>query len=212
MLDSLVETTLARDVLLLSRVDKPALLRQLFRLGCRYSGQVLSYNKILGQLQDAGNTTTLAHYLELLSGAGMLTGLPKYASAPVRQRASSPKFQVLNNALMTAGGGRTPKQARADPELWGRLVESAVGAHLANAAAVGECELFYWRDGNLEVDFVVRSGDRLTAIEVESGRRRDSLPGLAAFARAFRPRRLLLVGADGIPLERFLSRPVRHWV
>jgi hypothetical protein len=211
VLDSLVETMLARDVLLLSRVDKPALLRQLFRLGCRYSGQVLSYNKILGQLQDAGNTTTLAHYLELLSGAGMLTGLQKYASEPVRQRASSPKFQVLNNALMNVDGGRTPRQARADPAFWGRLVESAVGAHLANAAAVGECELFYWRDGNLEVDFVVRAGNRLTAIEVKSGRRRDSLPGLAAFARAFQARRLLLVGADGIPLERFLSRPVTHW-
>ena len=77
LLDSLIETTIARDVLLMTRVDKPALLRRLFELGCRYSGQVLSYTKMLGQLQDAGNTTTLAHYLELLAGAGMLTGLSK---------------------------------------------------------------------------------------------------------------------------------------
>ena len=137
VLDSLIETTIARDVLLLSRVDKPALLRRLFELGCRYSGQVLSYTKMIGQLQDAGNTTTLAHYLELLGAAGLLTGLPKYAGRAVRQRGSSPKLQVLNTALMTAQCGLTPKEARGDSEFWGRLVESAVGAHLANAAASG---------------------------------------------------------------------------
>ncbi len=210
--DSLVETTLARDVLLLSRVDKPALLRRLFDLGCEYSGQILSYTKMLGQLQDAGNTTTLAHYLELLAGAGMLTGLQKYSGATVRRRSSSPKLQVLNTALMTAGSRLTPEQARADAEFRGRLVESAVGAHLANAAAGGSCELFYWRDRNREVDFVVRAGRSLTAIEVKSGRARGSLPGMAAFAEAFGPNRRLLVGGDGIPVEEFLSRPAEHWV
>ena len=210
--DSLVETTLARDVLLLSRVDKPALLRRLFDLGCEYSGQILSYTKMLGQLQDAGNTTTLAHYLQLLAGAGMLTGLQKYSGATVRRRSSSPKLQVLNTALMTAGSRLTPEQARADAEFRGRLVESAVGAHLANAAAGGSCELFYWRDRNREVDFVVRSGGFLTAIEVKSGRSRDALPGMAAFAGAFGPDRSLLVGGDGIPVEEFLSRPAEHWV
>ena len=210
--DSLVETTLARDVLLLSRVDKPALLRRLFDLGCEYSGQILSYTKMLGQLQDAGNTTTLAHYLQLLAGAGMLTGLQKYSGATVRRRSSSPKLQVLNTALMTAGSRLTPEQARADGEFRGRLVESAVGAHLANAAAGGSCELFYWRDRNREVDFVVRAGRSLTAIEVKSGRARGSLPGMAAFAEAFGPNRRLLVGGDGIPVEEFLSRPAEHWV
>ncbi len=212
VLDSLIETTISRDVLLLSRVDKPALLRRLFELGCRYSGQILSYTKMLGQLQDAGNTVTLAHYLELLAGAGMLTGLQKYAAKAVRQRGSSPKLQVLNTALMTSQMGLTPQEARADRELWGRLVESAVGAHLANAAAVGECELFYWRDHNREVDFVVRSGRHLTAIEVKSGWSRDTLPGMAAFAEAFRPQRKLLVGGDGIPVGEFLGRPVAYWV
>ena len=128
------------------------------RAGCRYSGQVLSYTKMLGQLQDAGNTTTLAHYLELLCGAGMLTGLQKYAGDQARQRGSSPKLQVLNTALMTAQSGLAPREWRSDGEVWGRLVESAVGAHLANAAAAGDCELFYWRDRNREVDFVVRLG------------------------------------------------------
>jgi len=210
--DALVETTISRDVLLLTRVDKPALLRQLFELACSYSGQELSYQKMLGQLQDAGNTTTLAHYLELLAAAGMVTGLQKFAADRARRRASSPKLQVLNTALLTAQSGLTPREARADPEFWGRVVESAVGAHLANAAATGLCELFYWREGDLEVDFVVRAGRRVTAIEVKSGRRRGRLSGVEAFDSAFRPDRKLLVGGDGIPLESFLERPVEHWV
>lgn len=210
--DSLIETTIARDVLLLSRVDKPALLRRLFELGCAYSGQILSYNKMLGQLQDAGNTTTLAHYLDLLAGAGMLVGLQKYPGGAARRRGSSPKLQVFNTALMTAQSGPTAEEARVDREFWGRLVESAVGAHLANAAAAGKCELFYWRDRNREVDFVVRSGRHVAAIEVKSGRPRHTQPGIAAFAEALRPARKLLVGGDGIPLEVFLSKPVDDWV
>jgi hypothetical protein len=136
VVDALIETTISRDVLLLTRVDKPALLRRLFQLACSYSGQVLSYQKMLGQLQDAGNTTTLAHYLDLLAGAGMVTGLQKYAGESVRQRGSSPKLQVLNTALMTAQSGLRLEEVRRDPDLWGRLAESAVGAHLANAAAL----------------------------------------------------------------------------
>jgi len=212
VLDSLIETTIARDVLLLSRVDKPALLRRLFHLGCSYSGRILSFTKMIGQLQDAGNTVTLAHYLELLSAAGMLTGLQKYAGAMVRQRSSSPKLQVRNNALMTAQSGLTLREARADPEFWGRVVESAVGAHLANAAAIGACQLFYWRDRNREVDFVTRTGRTLSAIEVKSGRSPDAQPGLVAFAAMFKPRRSLLIGGDGIAIEEFLLRPVEHWV
>jgi hypothetical protein len=212
VLDSLIETSISRDVLLLTRVDKPALLRRLFDLACRYSGQVLSYTKMLGQLQDAGNTTTLAHYLELLAGAGMVCGLPKYAGDAARSRGSSPKLQVLNTALMTAVSGYTLAEARADREFWGRLAESAVGAHLANAAMRGECALHYWRERNHEVDFVVQAGRRLTAIEVKSGRAPQAHPGTAAFVQAFRPKRTLLVGGDGITLDDFLMQPVTHWV
>jgi predicted AAA+ superfamily ATPase len=211
VLDSLVETSIARDVLLLTRVDKPALLRRLFELACRYSGQVLSYTKMLGQLQDAGNTITLAHYLDLLAAAGMVTGLQKFAGDAARSRGSSPKLQVLNTALMTAGSGLTLAEARAEPALWGRLVESAVGAHLANAAAGGDCELFYWRDRGVEVDFVVRIGRRLAGIEVKSGRARELPAGMAAFQAAFKPQRMLLVGGDGVAVEEFLLRPVREW-
>src|SRR2546425_932994 len=167
--DSLIETTIARDVLLLSRVDKPAVLRRLFELGCAYSGQILSYTKMLGQLQDAGNTTTLAHYLELLAGAGMLVGLQKYAAAAVRQRGSSPKLQVLNTALMTAPSSMAFSEARRDREFWGRLVESAVGAHLANAAAASECEVLYWRGRDVEGDLRVREGESVTVVRGQNG-------------------------------------------
>lgn len=210
--DALIETTISRDVLLLTRVDKPALLRQLFELGCRYSGQVLSYNKMMGQLQDAGNTTTLAHYLDLLAGAGMLVGLQKYSGAEVSRKGSSPKLQVLNTALMTAQAGLSPEELRSDGEMWGRLVESAVGAHLANAAAAGRFELFYWRDRNREVDFVVKAGRTLIAIEVKSGRGRDALPGLKAFTETYPKARPLLIGGDGISVDDFLSMPVERWV
>ena len=209
--DSLIEPVISRDVLLLSRVDKPALLRRLLELGCAYSGQILSYTKMLGQLQDAGNTTTLAHYLDLLSGAGLVTGLQKYAGGRARRRASSPKLQVFNTALITAQAGITFKQARRDRAFWGRLVESAVGAHLANAAVAGDCEACYWRERNREVDFVVRAGDSLVAIEVKSGRAADTLAGMAAFSKAFRPARKLLVGGDGIDIETFLLKPVEDW-
>ena len=210
--DAIVEPTIARDVLLLSRVDKPALLRQLFHLGCEYSGQILSYTKMLGQLQDAGNTTTLAHYLDLLAGAGLIAGVPKYAGGAVRRRGSSPKLQVLNTALMTALSGQTPAEAQADPVFRGRQTESAVGAHLANAAAAGACELFYWRDRGREVDFVVRAGRKLVGIEVKSGRAPDALPGMAAFAEAFRPTRTLLVGPGGVDVATFLETPVGDWI
>lgn len=210
--DSLIETSIARDVLLLTRVDKPALLRRLFELACRYSGQVLSYTKMLGQLQDAGNTTTLAHYLDLMAGAGMVCGLPKYAGDVARSRGSSPKLQVLNTALMTVACGLTLDEARADREFWGRLVESAVGAHLANAALRGECTLHYWRERNHEVDFVAQAGRRLVAIEVKSGRAPQAHAGTAAFVQAFQPQRTLLVGGDGIALDDFLMQPVLHWL
>ncbi len=212
ILDSLVETTISRDILLLTKVNKPVLLRRLFELGCRYSGQILSYNKLLGQIQDAGNTTTLAHYLDLLSGAGMLTGLSKFTVQPVRSRASSPKFQVLNTALLTAQAGLAPDEAGKDRDFRGRLVESAVGAHLANAAAQGTCRVFYWKEKDREVDFVIQAGRKITAVEVKSGRQGKALPGMAAFRLRYQPDRTLLVGEGGIPLEEFLSRPVGHWL
>lgn len=212
ILDSLVETTISRDVLLMARVEKPALLRQLFQLGCAYSGQVLSYNKMLGQLQDAGNTTTLAHYLELLAAAGMVTGLRKFSGGEVRKRASSPKLQVLNTALMSALSGRSFETVREDRSSWGRLTESAVGAHLLNSAAGTSIEVGYWRERNHEVDFVLSEGPSVVGIEVKSGQSGEGTAGMQRFAERFSPKRVLLVGAQGIPLEEFLTLPASDWV
>lgn len=212
IVDSLIETTISRDILLLTRVDKPALLRRLFHLGCEYSGQILAYQKMLGQLHDAGNTVTLAHYLDLLRGAGMLAGLPKYAHGQVRQRGSSPKLQVLNTALMTAQAGRSFEETRRDGNHWGRLVESCVGAHLLNTSMGGDIVVSYWRDRNQEVDFVLHRGKTTVGIEVKSGRRRESLSGMEAFGKQFKPKRVLLVGGQGIPLEEFLMQPAEYWL
>ena len=212
IIDSLIETTISRDILLLTRVDKPALLRRLFHLSCDYSGQVLSYQKMLGHLHDAGNTTTLAHYLELLNGAGLIAGLPKFSGKRVMQRSSSPKVQVLNTALMSAVSNLSLEAARQNREYWGRLVESAVGAHLINSSRGKNVEVFYWLERNQEVDFVLRAGANITAIEVKSGRKRERLPGMEAFARAFRVKRQLLVGSQGIPVGEFLSTPVETWL
>jgi len=212
IIDSLIETTISRDILLLSRVDKPALLRRLFQLAADYSGQVLSYQKMLGQLQDAGNTTTLAHYLDLLAGAGMVTGLAKFSGGQARQRASSPKLQVLNNALMTAPSALTFTQVRADHDTWGRLVESTVGAHLINSARGTNIEVCYWRERNREVDFILKKGRSIVALEVKSGRARESFHGMEAFAKEFKVTRKLLVGATGIALDEFLLNPIDHWL
>jgi len=206
--DSLIETTVSRDILFLTRVDKPALLRRLFELGCIYSGQVLSYQKMLGQLQDAGNTTTLAHYLNLLEGAGLLVGLSKYAGQLVRRRASSPKLQVLNNALISALSLHTLEEAKKDTGYWGRLVESAVGASLYAGLSEVEGELYYWSGRNREVDFVLSRGDVLVAIEVKSGRKKTNLPGIEAFSKEFKVKRKLLVGPHGIPVDQFLLTPI----
>lgn len=209
--ESLIETTVSRDILLMSRVDKPALLRRLFELGCTYSGQILSYQKMLGQLFDAGNTTTLAHYLELLSSAGLLTGLSKYSGKHVRQRASSPKLNVLNTGLMSALSKREFNEARSDTEFWGRLVESAVGATILNGFRGTSAEVFYWFDRDRDVDFVLKKGNQVVAVEVKSGRRKTSLRGVEAFSRQYQGVKKLLVGAQGIPIEIFLENDPIRW-
>jgi predicted AAA+ superfamily ATPase len=202
--DSLIETSISKDILMLTRVDKPALLKRLFELGCLYSGRILSYTKILGQLQEAGDTTTLANYLKLLSDCGLLAGLDKYAENIIRKRSSSPKFQVYNNALITAQGDNRYEKAIVDPELWGRLVESSVGTHLLNHSISERYNLYYWREGNYEVDFILEKGDKVIGLEVKSGKRAEN-EGMGAFARKFHPEKVLLVGTGGISYEEFLK-------
>ena len=208
--EALVEPNIERDVLSMTRVDKPALLKRLFDLGALYSGQELSYNKMLGPLQEAGNTTTLTRYLELLSDAGLLTGLSKHTERPASAKASTPKLNVLNTALMAVASGYTFEEARADRSYWGRTVESAVGAHLINTASPNTA-VKYWRDGRYEVDFVLQRGPNIVGIEVKSGTTPAPLRGLSEFKRRFKPRRTILVSESDVPLHEFLSFPADHW-
>jgi predicted AAA+ superfamily ATPase len=206
VLDALIETTVSRDVLSLGRIEKPALLRQLFYLTCELSGQVVAYSKLLGQLHDAGNTTTLAHYLRLLKDVWLAAGLQKYSGSLVRKRASSPKLLVLDTALMSAVKGIALDEARRDSEYWGRLVETAVGAHLLAQAQIAPQRVMYWRERDLEVDYVVEDAHGLTAIEVKSGRERvGDRRGLDAFVTRSPSARVRVVGSGGTPLDEFLA-------
>ena len=202
--DSLIETSISKDILMLTRVDKPAMLKRLFEIGTHYSGQILSYTKIVGQIQDAGNTTTFANYLKLLSDCGLLGGLEKFAGDIIRKRSSSPKFQVYNNALITSQYNLNFSKANGSGELWGRLSESSVGTHLINNTLPGRYNLYYWREGNYEIDYIIERGDKVIGLEVKSGMKAISA-GIQQFADKFRPEKIYLVGTGGIPFEEFLK-------
>lgn len=204
ILDSLIEPGISKDILMLTRVDKPALLKKLFEIGCLFSGQILSFNKIMGQLADAGNTTTLAHYLDLLDTSGMLKGIEKFSPGVLRQRSSSPKFQVHNTAFLSAQQALSFAETKAQPEVWGRWIESAIGAHLLNWSIMEGFRLYYWRHRNDEVDFVIESHGRSIGIEVKSGHS-EKTKGMAAFQQQYAPVKTLLVGETGIPWQEFLK-------
>jgi predicted AAA+ superfamily ATPase len=202
--ESLVETTISKDILMMTRIDKPALLKRLFDIGCKYSSQILSLTKVQGELQESGNLTTLSGYLNLLGEAGLLSGLEKYAADIIRKRSSKPKFQVHNNALLTAGQNRSFEKLRNDPKEWGRFTESAIGAHLINCGMRHRFNVHYWNKGNLEVDYVIEKAGDFVALEVKSGKESVN-KGLSLFNNEFHPHGVFLVGTDGIPFEQFLS-------
>jgi len=211
ILDSVIETTVSRDILLMTRIDKPALLRRLFHLACEYAGRELTFEKMVGVLHDAGNTTTVAHYLDLLDAAGLVGGLQKYAGDASRRRRSTPKLVAHNTALVSAVMGRSFAGTRSDPVAWGRAVEAAVGAHLLAQARRERGAVYYWRTKvrgfDAEVDYVTVRGPHVAAIEVKSGATIGSLEGLGAFRSAFGPSvATQLVGTGGIPVEEFLSQ------
>lgn len=201
MRESIIAPAIEKDVLQTTYIYKPALMHQLFHLGCAYSGELLSYNKMLGLLQDAGNATTLVNYLEVLGESKLLTGLPKYVMDASRKYRTIPKLQVYNNALLTAlTEGVSYEKVFTDPQLWGRWVESAVGCYLLDKADELDCDLFYWRKDNEEVDFVLRRADKLLAIEVKSGKRQSN-SGLSTFRQMYNPQHSLVVGGQALPLE-----------
>lgn len=204
VVNALIETSISKDILMLTRVDKPALMKRLFELGCLYSGQILSFTKVLGQLQDAGNTTTLSHYLSLLDTAGLLAGIEKYAADIIRKRSSSPKFQVHNTALISAQRNELFEEIKMQPAKWGRMVESAVGAHFVNAAPVAGFSVYYWRHRNEEVDFVLEKRGKVVALEVKTSAD-NYTTGIKAFKDQFSPDKILLIGKRGMPWQDLLK-------
>jgi predicted AAA+ superfamily ATPase len=188
---------------MLTRIDKPALLKKLFELGCLYSGQILSFTKMQGQLHDAGNTTTISHYLNLLQTCGLLGGLEKYSPNIIRKRSSSPKFQVYNNALLSAQDARIKTEIISDPSEWGRIVESAVGTHLINESVKNNFQLYYWRDRNDEVDFIIEKQGKTIAMEVKTHLSKNK-KGLHAFKQKFNPHKILTIEDKGLSWKEFL--------
>ncbi|MCL2784954.1 MAG: ATP-binding protein [Propionibacteriaceae bacterium] len=201
---TIIEPTISTDVLQVEQVRKPALLRSLFYLGAAYSAQELSYVKLLGQLQDAGNTVTLAHYLDLLGQAGVLCGLEKFSLERVRQRKSSPRFMVYDTSFLVVAADVTPAQAIRDTEFRGHLIESAVGAYLLAQSKEQGFQVFYWRDRNHEVDFVLQRGASITALEVKSGRHKG-FGGSQVFMDRHPEALSYVVGTPTCSLEDFLS-------
>jgi uncharacterized protein len=204
ILNSLIETTLFKDILLITRIDKPALLRRLFELGSSYSGQIVSYSKILGQLDDAGNSTTLSNYLSLLDKGGLLTGVDKYSKIKIRQRASSPKWQVKDNSLLSVMSDKTFEQVRDNKSLFGRFVESLIGAHLLNFSIDGNFKVYYWRDGIFEVDFILEKQDKIIALEVKSNYQKTQ-KGIREFSKRFNPDKTFIISEEGISWKEFIK-------
>ncbi len=202
--DSIIAPAIERDILTTKTVYKPELIKQLFELGCTYSGEEISLTKLLGQLQDAGNVTTLANYLTTLDESQLLCGLQKYANDNARRYNSIPKLYVYNTSLLSTLLGVTFEKIYTVPKEWGRWVESAVGAHILNQAEEQDYKVYYWRDRNKEVDFVIESNRQCVAIEVKSGRRTTNA-GLPEFVKRFNPMHSLVVGSGGIPIDEFLQ-------
>jgi predicted AAA+ superfamily ATPase len=202
--ESLIETSILKDVLMLSNIEKPTLLKHLFEIGCLYSGQVLSYTKIMGQLQGAGNTTTLAHYLNLLDTAGLLRGIEKYSPSIIRKRSSSPKFQVHNTALISAQSSSLLNEIQNNQAAWGRIIESAIGAHLLNNSLTSDYELNYWREGDAEVDFIITKNKKSIAIEVKSNKA-SITKGMQQFQKQYESQKMILIDSDGMKWQDFLK-------
>lgn len=203
MHDSIIEPTISQDVLEMESVRKPALLRALFEIGAIYSAQEISYRKLLGQLDDRGNTDTISHYLTLLNHAGLLSGLKKYDDKLLKTKTSSPRLMVHDTSLMTAASEENWETLVSNPAQRGHLIESAVGAYLIGRSHVERFSVHWWRERDAEVDFVVTKGRKRTAIEVKGGRIKGAR-GLGTFIKKFPGTYALIVGSEDCSLEDFL--------
>lgn len=206
---AIVDATINKDILIDTPINKPVLLRQTFELGAAYSGQLLSLTKMLGSLQDAGNTATLSGYINLLAQSGMLCGLQKFSSDMARCRASIPKLQVYNNALKTIYSQLTFEQALLDRTAWGHIFESGIGTYLVNQAFTHRFNVYYWRDRAGEVDFVLQKNNSIVALEIKSNAAK-STRGLETFKQTFKPQEALVIGDGGIHAEEFLTMDIKN--
>ena len=204
ILNSIIEATISKDILQLTNVQKPAVLKNLFELGCMYSGQILSYTKILGQIAESGNTTTLTHYQKLLDQVWFLSGIQKYSRSKVSVRSSIPKWNVYNTSFMSVKADYSFNDALRSPEIWGRHVENSIGAYLLNEVRIKNWELYYWREGNYEVDFVIKNNNKVIALEVKSGRYKIH-KGMEEFNNKFKPYKTLHVSNDSLSWKKFLA-------
>ena len=191
--DSIVEPALGRDILQLHPVDRPALLRQIFGVAVSLPCQIVSLQKLQGQLQGKGALTTLQHYLRLLSDAYLVSSVEKYHTSPFRSKKSSPKLLIHDNGLIRAF--RRPVSDTLTPEERGRYFENAVGARFLEAG----WNIFYWKERELEVDFVVLSPEgKKMAVEVKTSETTlKELAGLLKFCQVhpdFEPCLLSLQG------------------
>jgi len=202
--NAFIDSIINKDIIMLNRVDKPALMRQVFELGVHYSSQILSITKMMGSLQDSGNSTTISHYVKLLDSAGLLTGIQKYYKEKHREKASIPKWQVKNTAFVSSLSSSTFDEIQKVKAAWGRIIESAVGAHLINCSLSGTYEVYYWRHRNKEVDFVLQKQDKLIGIEVKSGKTKPT-QGMKEFKMKYNPEKVLLVGTEGLHWADFLK-------
>lgn len=207
ILNSIIEPTISKDILQLTAIQKPALLKSLFELACLYNGEILSYNKMLGQLLDAGNTTTLSHYQRLLDSAWMITGLQKFSGSTVKIKSSTPKLLSYNTAFVSVYSNADFHSVNTNPELWGRRVEQSVGSYLLNQSRIENFDLFYWREGNAEVDFVLRKNKRIVTVEVKSGKAKYH-QGLEIFKIKHKPTKSILISEEALPWQEFLKLDV----
>ncbi len=204
ILNSIIETTISKDIVMLTNIKKPALLKNLFEVGCLYSSQILSYTKIIGNLSDKGNTITLVQYQYLLDKIWFISGLQKYSGSRINLRNSIPKWNVYNNAFFNVYSNMSQKDLEPGNAIYGRLIESAIGGYLLNQCRVNNINLFYWREGNNEVDFILKKGSKLISLEVKSGNMRNN-KGQTEFASKFKTFKNIVISNDTISWKDFIK-------
>jgi predicted AAA+ superfamily ATPase len=208
MRDSVLESVLSKDIFMLAKINKPALFRQVLEVALLYPAQEISYQKIVGQLQEAGSVETIKNYLEILNAAYLVSTLEKFSTRPLSVKSSSPKILPLCPALVHAI--KSPTEITANQTWRGRVFEAAVGAYLGKLPGVKLC---YWRDGNDEVDFVLQHENKILGVEVKSGTKYKG-NGPASFRARFKGAKCVTLN-EALAIQLFemnTSSECREWL